>query len=434
MKTIYVLTLMLLCNVMTVTAQEKKAGKIVTDYFAWLDAGNLDQIGIILTEDFVATAPFSPKPFTKMEWKSVGQGFVAAFPGMKHAITNWFADDNNVVVQGTFTGTNKGSLMGNPPTNNRVSIPYTSVFELNGKGLIKRLDVLFDNKSFESQLMAGIPMAGQRNEKTVRELFVLMDAGETEKFSEYCSQDFMISNPFLPAPSPIEAFKGILASQKTAFPDMKHQVLTMSSNDKYVTSYGLFTGTNTGSMMGNPPTGNKVKVAYIVMDEFDAAGKLKFRNVQFDSKSFESQLMAGINPNATTEKNFRDMMEAVDNADVNKFESYWVDNKAKSYFNGVENSMEEVKARVIGFKKGFPDIKRNLKDVIVNSNTVTIRGVLTGTNKGSFMGKPATNNKIEITWLALYKLNSQGKIETGWVEFDSVLLEKQLEKKSSKKK
>ena len=137
-------------------------------------------------------------------------------------------------------------------------------------------------------------------ESNIRELFTVMDAGQTDKFPMYCTADFRISNPFVPEPSPIEAFKGILMTQKTAFPDMKHEIVELTTDGHYVTTRGIFSGTNTGSMMGNPPTGNKVVISFIALDELDASGKIKNRYVQFDNKSFEAQLMGGMK---TGEKN-----------------------------------------------------------------------------------------------------------------------------------
>jgi predicted ester cyclase len=214
---------------------------------------------------------------------------------------------------------------------------------------------------------------------------------------------------------------------------MKHEIIEMTSDDRHVTTRGIFSGTNTGSMMGNPPTGNKVKVPFIVLDEFDSKGKLKFRNVQFDAKSFESQLMAGINPNAAYETNIRAMYAAADNADIDKFFSFWSDH-SHPYFLGVENTRDEVKERIFAFKKGFPDVKRTVEEILFSGNKVIIRGVLTGSNKGSFMGKPATNNSIRVSWLGLYHFKQDGKIENGWVEYDSATLLNQLAKKPMPKK
>ena len=422
----------LLCTTFLM-AQEKKAGKIITDLYASIDAGNADQIGSLLTEDFQAWVPVSPVAFDKKGFIGMCQGFKTAFPDMHHEIVNWFADENRIAVRGIFRGTNTGSMMGNPPTQNKVVLPFNTLFELDGKGKIKANNVQFDNKTIESQLMAGMPDPKKMAENTVRSLFMAMDAGETDKFTTYCSADFTISNPFLSAPSPISAFQGILKTQKTAFPDLKHEVVEMISDGKFVTTRGVFTGTNTGPMMGNPPTGNKVSLPFIVVDQMDAKGKIKMRNVQFDSKSFESQIMAGINPNAMIEANIRAMNEAADKGDATKFLSYWAEH-AHPYILGNELTREEFKNRIAMFKTAFPDIKRSVDDIVISGNKVSFRGTITGTNKGAFMGNPATNNSIKVSMLGLLHLKADGKIENGWIEFDNASLQKQLKKVKNEKR
>lgn len=135
------------------------------------------------------------------------------------------------------------------------------------------------------------PTSGEMGMNTVKKVFELMDGGKIDEFGKYCTSDFMIENPFLPEPAPLMAFQNILNSQKTAFPDMHHEIVTMTTDGKYVFTRGVFKGTNTGTMMGNPATGKKVSIPFLVMDEVDAAGKIKHRFVQFDNKSFENQLM-----------------------------------------------------------------------------------------------------------------------------------------------
>lgn len=412
-------------------AQEKKAGKIMTDLYGAIDDGNAEKAGALLTENMKASVPVSPVPFDKKGFIGMCMGFKSAFPDMHHEIVNWFADENKVAVQGIFRGTNTGPMMGNPPTHNKVILPFNTLYELDGNGKIKSIQVQFDNKAIESQMMAGIPDAKKTAEKTVMDLFAAMDSGSTDSFSNYCSPDFTISNPFLSAPSPLSAFQGILKAQKTGFPDLKHKVVEMISDGKFVTTRGIFIGTNTGPMMGNPPTGNKVELPFLVLDEMDVNGKIKMRNVQFDSKSFETQLMAGINPNQVIESNIRTMFEAADNGDADKFLSFWAEH-SHPYILGNENTREEFKNRIKMFKSGFPDIKRSADEIIITGNKVTVRGTLSGTNKGSFMGKPATNNTIRISMLGLFHLKPDGKIENGWIEFDSATLQNQLNKKVKK--
>lgn len=291
MKNLFYVLLVLSTSLIT-SAQE--ASKIALNYFAAIDAGETENMGKLISENFSIEVPFSPKPFTKQEWMGVVPGLKAAFPDLKHEIISYFSDGKNVAIRGNFTGTNSGSFMGMPPTKNKVKTPFTTLFMLNDKKIIQSAVSTYDQKVFEAQLMAGIPSTQAMNEKTIRELFDVMDAGQIEKFPMYCSADFMISNPFLPTPAPIQAFQEILKNQKMGFPDLDHEIVHITSNENTVITKGIFKGTNTGSLMGNPATGNKVNLPFLVWDEFDGNGKLKNRLVQFDSKSFEMQLMAGL--------------------------------------------------------------------------------------------------------------------------------------------
>lgn len=65
MKSFKFFALALVCALIQTTAfsQNQNAGKVVTDYFNWVDAGNLDAVGTLLKDDFTATAPLSPVPF-----------------------------------------------------------------------------------------------------------------------------------------------------------------------------------------------------------------------------------------------------------------------------------------------------------------------------------------------------------------------------------
>ena len=131
-----------------------------------------------------------------------------------------------------------------------------------------------------------------KNEATVRAILAAMDAGETASFDNYCASDFQIYNPFLPTPGSLEVFKGLMQGQKAGFPDVKHEVVQLFAKGNMVCVRGIYSGTNTGPMQGNPPTGNRVTLPFIFTDEFNAEGKLKVRHVQFDTGAFNAQLMA----------------------------------------------------------------------------------------------------------------------------------------------
>ncbi|MBV6443029.1 MAG: hypothetical protein DYG98_13035 [Haliscomenobacteraceae bacterium CHB4] len=270
-----------------------KAGDIVKAYYAAFDAGNIAEMEKLLSPDFTATAPFLPGPTPLAAWKEIGAGLKAAFPDMQHPIKDWFADGKKVAVSGMALGTNKGSFMGNPPTNNKVNFPFTAIFELTNDLKIKSLNVQYDQKTMEMQLMAGInPNA--KAETNIRSLFAAMDAGQTEKFQEFCAADFMILHPFLPAPQSIAVFQGIIQGQKAGFPDMQHEITDIFVAGNKAAVRGIFKGANTGAMQGNPPTNNKVALPFTVIYDLDAQGKIKHQYVSFDTASFNSQLTAGI--------------------------------------------------------------------------------------------------------------------------------------------
>lgn len=274
-------------NIQRTIAQEKSAGKIVKDYFAWIDSGNLDGVGSLLTEDFQAIASFSPVPFDKKAWRGVGQNFNTAFSGMKHEIVDWFADGNKVAVKGMFSGKNTGPNMGMPPTGNAVKVAFNTILELDGKGNIRRLNTQFDLKSFESQLMMGInPMASA--EQTALNLLAAADEGNVEKMLTYLSSDS--KHYFGGVSTSNEELGKRVLGFKSAFPDIKRELTVVSSCNGTVVLKGWLVGTNTGSFMGRPATGKKIKVSALGVYKFNAEGKITEGWVEMDTAGFMAQL------------------------------------------------------------------------------------------------------------------------------------------------
>ncbi len=412
----------ILFSVSAITAFAGKLTQSVHAFYKAVDMKDFDKAGDYLTDDVKVSLPFSPQVMDKMAYKQIGISMGMGFPDMMHKVLEVVEGKNTVAFKGWFSGTNTGSLMGNPATGNRVETPFQGYFKFNDAGQIVQVDLVFDVASFNGQLMKGIDPTAMAKQ-VVHDLYVAMDAGQADKFQDYCSSDFKISNPFLAEPSPIQAFQQIIQVQKTAFPDMKHEVIEMISDGKNIVTKGIFKGTNTGSMMGNPATGNRVEIPFLVLDLLDANGKIVSRNVQFDSKSFEAQLMKGINPNAAAEATIRGIMAAADAGDSPKVLSFFTAD-AKHYFGGQLNTNDELAKRVAGFKAGFPDIKRVIDEIHVNNGNVTIRGWLVGTNTGKFMGQ--AGNQIKVSVLGLYKLNAEGKVTEAYVELDGKSLEAQL--------
>jgi ketosteroid isomerase-like protein len=80
---------------------------------------------------------------------------------------------------------------------------------------------------------------------------------------------------------------------------------------------------------------------------------------------------------------------------------------------------------IIALTKVFPDIKYTLEDTIAEGDKVAIRYLITGTQKGEFMGIPPTNKRIELSSLAIARV-AKGKVAELWVENNSLVLLQQL--------
>jgi len=87
---------------------------------------------------------------------------------------------------------------------------------------------------------------------------------------------------------------------------------------------------------------------------------------------------------------------------------------------------EERKQKIIiEFTKVFPDIKYEIKDVIVEGDLAAARYSISGTQRGEFMGIPPTNKRIELSSLAMVRL-ANGKVAEMWVENNSLVFLMQL--------
>lgn len=287
MKKSLVLVALLGCFSLSLPGQEKMAGKIITDYFAQIDAHKLDAVGELLTDDFRAMAPFAPSAFDKASWKQVGEGFNTAFPDGKHELTRWFAHENQLAVEGIWRGTNTGMNMGNPPTGNRVICHFTSLAELDGNGKIRRFDIKFDQKEFERQLLAGINLNAQA-EATIRGIMAAADAGDGEKVISYFTAD--AKHYFGGQLNTNDELKKRVAGFKAAFPDIKRSLDEITVNNNIVTVRGWLIGTNTGSFMGAPATGNRLKVSVLGLYKLDKSGKVTEAYIELDGAAVQMQL------------------------------------------------------------------------------------------------------------------------------------------------
>jgi len=87
--------------------------------------------------------------------------------------------------------------------------------------------------------------------------------------------------------------------------------------------------------------------------------------------------------------------------------------------------LNDVKQFLGGFADAFPDLHFNTDDMVAEGDRIVARNTWTGTNKGAFMGIPATNKKVTFWTIEIDRI-ANGKIVEAWVRMDTLGLMQQL--------
>lgn len=95
--------------------------------------------------------------FTPKEGAANARAWKEAFPDARGTITTKIVEGNKGVAEITWRGTNRGSLMGHPPTGKSVSIRAVVVIETEG-GKITRSTHYIDVAGMMAQLGMGAPV------------------------------------------------------------------------------------------------------------------------------------------------------------------------------------------------------------------------------------------------------------------------------------
>jgi steroid delta-isomerase-like uncharacterized protein len=83
----------------------------------------------------------------------------------------------------------------------------------------------------------------------------------------------------------------------------------------------------------------------------------------------------------------------------------------------VARGVGEFKAAIDAVRAGFPDLHFNIHDEIAEGDKVAIRWTVTGTQRGDFLGHPASGRTIDVTGMNVFRIAS-GKIQEVWVNMD----------------
>ncbi len=87
--------------------------------------------------------------------------------------------------------------------------------------------------------------------------------------------------------------------------------------------------------------------------------------------------------------------------------------------------LEIFKKSMAGFHVVFPDLHFAVEDLIAAQDKVLVRWLMTGTQRGEYLGQPPSDKAVRVTGMSLFRL-ADGKIQEIWVSMDRLELMQQL--------
>src|SRR3954466_13338492 len=113
-------------------------------------------------------------------------------------------------------------------------------------------------------------------------------------------------------------------------------------------------------------------------------------------------------------------LDIADEGFAEKYRSHQSDGTA------LERGPEEVKKFVMEYRSAFSDIEDVVEDMIGEDHRVVTRWTLNVTHTGEFRGIPATNKRIKITGIGIFRFSEDGKVVESWDSLDQLGMLKQL--------
>jgi steroid delta-isomerase-like uncharacterized protein len=92
---------------------------------------------------------------------------------------------------------------------------------------------------------------------------------------------------------------------------------------------------------------------------------------------------------------------------------------------GIPAGREGVKVLATALRAAFPDFKATINDILTDGDKVVARMTWSGTQKGEFMGVPATGKHVSFGVIDIIRI-ANGKFVEHWGQMDSMSLMQQL--------
>jgi steroid delta-isomerase-like uncharacterized protein len=418
---------------------------IVMRYFEEImTGGNLATIYELMAPDFVFTLPTHPEPYRGPDgFKELVTMLHGCFPDFYIHAEEMVAEGDMVVTRWRGGGTHLGAAIhtvaGDIPANGRH-------FDIDGmswhriqNGLITEVTGHEDTIGMFQQL--GITPSPrttttpEQNLATARRYFNdLLDQGRFSVMDEIVTDDLQFMLPTQPVLTGKEGLRGYVSYLRSAFADLKFEIVREAADGNRVAIRWRITGTHTGEFNGVVPSGQRVNEYGIDMFEF-WNGKIRAIHVVANQFGLTNQMLAHSSARAplTPEQNNAIAVQFFDSVwnkgDFSVLDTLIApDADDHSTVGGkvkTEKGSASFRAIVTMFRSAMPDIKLTVEDEIYAEDKVVHRWHLTGTDTGGMMGRPPTGQKLTFNGITTVRMKD-GKIVERWANVDELGLLQQL--------
>jgi len=288
-------------------------------------------------------------------------------------------------------------------------------------------------------------MSAELNKSLARRYFnEVFNKGDFKALDEICGPDFVFTLPTHEEPfRGVEGYKGLVHMLRGCFPDIQFAVEDMLAEaDKVMTRWtarGTHTGIRFPTVLGEvPAAGNHFHIEGMTWHHI-SNGKISQVTANEDSLGLIYQLGRTLFPGQPTAT----PVPASPEANKSVVDRYFREIMNQGSLKAIDELMapnfafhiptlpdpmrgpDGMKQFVTGLRNGFPDAKFTPEYVIADGPRVAARYKMTGTQRGRFLGAPASGNFVEDAGTDLFHL-SGGKIVTVRVAEDALGLLQQM--------
>ena len=83
----------------------------------------------------------------------------------------------------------------------------------------------------------------------------------------------------------------------------------------------------------------------------------------------------------------------------------------------VAHGVNEFTTVIAGVRAAFPDLHFTIHDEIAEADKVVIRWTVRGTQRGDFLGHPASGKQIDVTGINIFRIGD-GRVQEIWLNMD----------------